>query len=121
LSEARVRVVNVRTGEPFDEYIGRPMFRGRHRLRGSPYANPFRLRNPRDDAERARVLAAFDAWVRTSDEPGAAWVREHVHELRGKTLACWCAPAGGLTAADPLVCHGQILAAMADAPAPTSD
>jgi Domain of unknown function (DUF4326) len=36
--------------------------------------------------------------------------------LRDKTLGCWCAPPGGLTAADtPYVCHGQVLAELADA------
>ena len=39
---------------------------------------------------------------------------EHTAALRGKTLACWCAPPGGLGAADALVCHGQVLAALAD-------
>jgi transposase len=45
---------------------------------------------------------------------------EDLPELRGRTLYCFCAPPGGLTAADrPHVCHGQVLAELADAlPAP---
>lgn len=35
-----------------------------------------------------------------------AWVLEHLHELRGKTLGCWCAPSP---------CHADTLAKMADA------
>lgn len=35
-----------------------------------------------------------------------ARLREH---LAGRDLYCFCAPRGGVTADDPLVCHGQII------------
>jgi hypothetical protein len=41
--------------------------------------------------------------------------REAVSSLRGKRLACWCAPTGGVTAADrPYICHAQVIAAWLD-------
>lgn len=39
------------------------------------------------------------------------WVREHLHELRGKNLACWCPlPEPG----QPDVCHAAVLIALAN-------
>lgn len=103
----KTRVVNLRLDEPFDVRIDRR----------SPWGNPVRM--AREDDQEI-VLERFERWV-ASDDPRAVWIREHVHELRGKRLACWCAPAGGVTAADrPWCCHGQILVQMADQ-APVSD
>lgn len=53
-----------------------------------------------------QAVALFEAWARRSDDPGAVWIREHVHELAGKTLGCWC------EIDDP--CHRSVLARMAD-------
>jgi hypothetical protein len=35
-----------------------------------------------------------------------------IPELKGKVLACWCKPAKGFQG--KVLCHGQILAALAD-------
>ena len=35
-----------------------------------------------------------------------------IGELRGQTLGCWCMPVGGFQG--QLLCHGQVLAALAD-------
>jgi hypothetical protein len=86
------RVVNLRAGGPYDVLIDRR----------SPWGNPFRI-----DAENSReeVIRRFANWVINDSSQRARWIREHVHELRGKTLACWCAPQA---------CHGDVLAAMAE-------
>lgn len=68
--------------------------------RETPWGNPIVLHDPKDDEERAAVLAAYKTWVLTSVNPRAQWVRKHVHELRGKVLGCWCAPRP---------CHGDVL------------
>lgn len=85
------RVVHCKK-EPYDEYIGRP----------SRWKNPFPIT---DKDSREYVIALFETWVKHSKEPNAQWVRDHVHELKGKTLGCWCKPRQ---------CHGDILARMAD-------
>jgi hypothetical protein len=78
----------------------------------SAWGNPFVLGR---DGDRFEVIAKFLDWVTTSDATSAAWIREHVHELHGKTLGCWCAPPGGVTVEDlPWVCHGQVLLSLAD-------
>src|SRR5688500_4449261 len=86
----RVSVVHVLTGEPYDVYVGRA--NGRYGLPLSPYANPYRIsragsREERS-AQREEAIALYERWVRGSADPAAVWIREHVAELIGKTLAC---------------------------------
>lgn len=104
-------VVNIKSGEPYDLYIGRAM--PRMGLRGSIWANPFRI-----DAgcSREQAIEKYRLWL--LEQRG---LLQLLPSLQGKVLACWCAPKGGVTADDPLVCHGQILAGLADelAAAPT--
>jgi len=90
------RVVNLRSGEPSDIYIGRA--NARYRLPRSPWANPFRI-GP--DGHQEQVLAKYRAWL--MEQPG---LLSQLPSLRGKILACWC---------KPLACHGDILAELADA------
>lgn len=103
------RVVHCKRA-PFDVYIGRP----------GHFGNPF-THKPLSDTKAefqtatvAEAIARYAEWVRT--QPA---VLARLPELRGKILGCWCTPRT-LTASDrPYVCHGQVLAAMADAPADT--
>lgn len=92
------RVVH-RSHEPFDVLIDRT----------TPWGNPFShqegtLAHWVVDS-RWHAVEAFKHWVLTSDDDEAQWIRDHVHELRGKTLGCWCAPRA---------CHGRCLADLAD-------
>lgn len=73
-------------------YIGRA--NGRHRLKASKWANPFRVGI---DGDRAEVITKYRRWLYS---PGQTWLWGHLPELRGKVLACWCAPEA---------CHGQVL------------
>jgi hypothetical protein len=91
----RTRVVNVRSGELYDVYIGRqnrfPPFRR------SKWANPFRI-GP--DGDRDQVIDQYaERFLYRPD------LLADLHELRGKRLACWC---------HPLACHGDVLAKLAD-------
>ena len=88
----RTTVVNIRTGEPYDVYIGR----------GSPWGNPYRI-GPY--GSRADVITLYRVYL--SKQPA---LLARLPELRGKRLGCYCAP---------LPCHGDILAALADGPPPT--
>lgn len=84
-------MVNIRSGQPFDVRIDRR----------SRWGNPFKIDR---DHDREEVVGLFKEWALHSPDPRAVWIRAHVHELRGKTLGCWCAPA---------LCHGHVLVAMA--------
>jgi hypothetical protein len=99
LSEQPTIVVNIAAGEECDVYIGRAM--PRYGLIGNPWGNPFRVKT----YGREGAIAAYRRWVLTSDHPDAKWIREHVHELKGKRLGCFCKPAA---------CHGDVLAELAD-------
>ena len=92
-----IRVINIRN-EPLGDavYIGR--MNPRRGLPASPFANPFRIGR---DGPRGAVIEKYRVYF---------WQRPELiararSELRGKTLACWCAP---------LPCHGDILLAVAN-------
>ncbi len=82
------RVVHCKR-EPFDVYVGRP----------SKWGNPFILR---PDQSREEAIARYRAWLDTQPDLIEAAKRE----LRGKVLACWCAPKK---------CHGDVLLEIANA------
>lgn len=69
--------------EAYDVYIGRP----------SKWGNPFSIGT---DGTREEVVRKYREWVLTQELP--------FHELKGKTLGCWCAPRA---------CHGDILMELA--------
>jgi hypothetical protein len=77
----QTRVVHCKRST-YDIYIGRP----------SDWGNPFVIGN---DGDRATVIEKYRQWLLTQPELYA-----RIHELRGKTLGCWCKPAA---------CHGDIL------------
>lgn len=73
----------------YDVYIGRP----------SKWGNPFAMKS-QDYRERDRVIKAYREWVQKQPK-----LMDSLHELKGKTLGCWCAP---------MPCHGDVLAELAN-------
>ena len=71
----------------YDVYIGRP----------SKWGNPFRIGR---DGNREEVIRKYREWLLNNPK-----LLAQIHELRGKTLGCWCKPAA---------CHGDVLAELAD-------
>ena len=92
--ETRTRVVHCKR-EPHDVYIGRAIPRARPRLPELKWRNPYPLRHNATDAERREVIERYRAWL--LDQPD---LMSALPELRGKTLACWCAPK---------TCHSDVL------------
>ena len=72
------------------------------RLAKTKWANPFKIDKPGKlrDGTRAEVIAKHRAWIMKQPELMAA-----LPELRGKDLACWCAP---------LPCHADVLLKLAN-------
>jgi hypothetical protein len=68
--------------EPYDVYIGR----------GSKWGNPYKIGV---DGNRKEVLAKYYKWIKKQPE-----LMDSLHELKGKTLGCWCSPKP---------CHGDTL------------
>lgn len=83
----------------FDVYVGRP----------SAWGNPFSVAQ----YGRGKALERYVEWLLGTPE-GRRMVARAERELRGKVLACWCAPQGGVAAEAPLVCHAQVLARIAN-------
>lgn len=80
----------------YDVYVGRP----------SDFGNEFPVEKyGRDEAVRLHAEK-----VRSQPKLIAKIKRE----LRGKVLACWCAPKGGVDMNDALICHAQTLAQIAN-------
>ena len=74
----------------------------RRRLRGSPFANPFKLGRNASADERAESIACYERWLMMQP---ALLVK--LHTLAGHDLACWCAP---------LPCHCDVLLRLANPP-----
>jgi hypothetical protein len=69
-------------------YIGRP----------SKWGNPFAIGR---DGDRNAVVAKYAVWIAQQPE-----LLQAIPELVDKVLGCWCAPQA---------CHGDVLAALANA------
>lgn len=81
--------------EPYDIYIGRA--NPRKGLKASKWKNPFKIGK---DGTREEAIEKYKQWFFTQPD-----LVNSIHELRGKTLGCWCKPDA---------CHGDFLAEVAD-------
>lgn len=82
--------------EKYDVYIGRP----------SKWGNPFTHKDG-TKAEfilptRQECIDAFRTWI---TEGKGMYLLKDLHELKGKTLGCWCSPQS---------CHGDVLMELAN-------
>lgn len=78
--------------DKYDVYIGRP----------SKWGNPFtHLNNPTQArfkvATRDEAIMSYKKWITEGD---GKHLLCDLHELKGKTLGCWCKPQS---------CHGDVL------------
>jgi hypothetical protein len=83
-------------------YVGRRWTLGGWDLPRHPLYNPFAYDTPRRrrDGTRAEVMAKYRAYLSARPDLLAL-----VPALRGRTLACWCAPQ---------LCHAGVLAELAE-------
>ena len=90
-----MKVVNIRSGERYDIYVGR----------GSKFGNPYtHLPNtsaPYIVETREDAIRLYEEWIRSQPELMEAAKKE----LKGKILGCYC---------KPLACHGDILLTIAN-------
>lgn len=85
-------------------YVGRRWTMGHWDLPQHPLYNPFQYDTARKkrDGTRAEIMVKYREYLMARPDLLAL-----VPELRGRTLACWCAPE---------LCHADILAEIADSP-----
>lgn len=80
-------VVNIRNGDAYDVYIGRP----------GPFGNPFPLTSNTPQARRECIIQYWN-WIWS---PKRKALRQRMRrELAGKRLGCFCHPA---------LCHGHVI------------
>lgn len=78
---------------------GTPDVRAVSIMRPSKWGNPFIIGS---DGDRAQVVAKYRDWL----ERHPSLINDAKRELRGRDLACCCAP---------LACHGDVLLEVANA------
>jgi uncharacterized protein DUF4326 len=86
------KVIHVRNRRPGDVYIGRA-----GRGESGYFGNPFTLGM---DGSRDEVIAQYREYFAARMYEDAEF-RERIEALRGKRLACFCAPQA---------CHGNVIA-----------
>lgn len=78
--------------------------------RGSKWGNPFRIGDPHPitgrPLMRGEAVSLFLEWILRGE---GRWLLRYLGELEGEVLGCFCAPKGGVSEHDPLICHGQVL------------
>jgi RecA-family ATPase len=89
------KVVSIESGEPYDVYVGRG--KRSTKLKKSKWHNPYVVDK---DGTRAECREKFETYLKASP------LMEDLPEIRGKTLACHCAPQP---------CHADILLRLANA------
>lgn len=87
---------------PVKRILGRTVHCKRDRYdvlidRTTRWGNPYKMSGEHD---RDLVLMYFWVGLQHSQDSRFVWMREHIHQLEGKTLGCWCAPRK---------CHGDLL------------
>jgi hypothetical protein len=96
------RIVNIRSGEPYDVYIGRPG-KGQEGYFGNPHPIGFcEICDCRHGRELA--ISAYKVYFMFRLESDPEFKRR-VLELKDKVLGCFCKPAA---------CHGDIIAEYLD-------
>jgi hypothetical protein len=88
----QTQVVNIKSGARYDVYIGRP-----GNGQDGYFGNPFRLQY---GEPRGATIERYKAYFYNRLELDAEFKRR-IHELKGKTIACFCKPHP---------CHGDVIA-----------
>ena len=88
-------VVNRRRRVAYDVYVGRPS------IWGNPFSHRFGTRPEFRVDTQEDAIDEYARWLREQPQ----LVERAKRELRGKVLACWCAP-------EP--CHAEVLARIAN-------
>ncbi len=78
--------------QEYDVYIGRRLYMGGWKLEQSKWHNPFTLKNSISVKD---AILKYKQYILSKPE-----LLEDLHELKGKTLGCWCKPGP---------CHGDVL------------
>lgn len=90
--------------ENYDVYIGRGRCPNTGKIGkwGNPFTHKAGTKANFIVPTRSEAILAYSAWIQFGD---GKHLLKDLHELKGKTLGCWCAPQA---------CHGDILMKLAN-------
>jgi hypothetical protein len=91
-------VVNIKSGEPWDVYIGRTEYNQHGAFVKSKWANPYKIGT---HGTRQQVIDRYRTWIEKQPE-----LMNALRQLKDKRLGCWCKPAA---------CHGDVLIELVEA------
>lgn len=77
-------------------YVGRP----------TKWGNPFKLIPGSISHTREGIVQLYAEVLERNETDWAKWINDHIHELAGKNLACWCSL--------DQICHADVLLALAN-------
>jgi len=83
--------------EPYDVYIGR----GYHSKWGNPFSHKENTLAKYKVKSRDESIKSYEKWI--TEGEGIILLND-LHELKNKTLGCWCKPCKYMG------CHGDVLA-----------
>lgn len=90
MKSMKTKRVSIKSGKPYDVYIGRPGI----------YGNPFSSKPSKYAKEivstRKEAIEKFRTYLLNNPE-----LLDKIYELQGKTLACWCD--------ENQSCHGDVI------------
>lgn len=82
--------------ESYDVYIGRPS------KWGNPFTHKYGTKAEFIMPTRKMAIMAYEEWITMGE---GKHLLNDLHELKGKTLGCWC---------HPQACHGDVLIKLAN-------
>jgi hypothetical protein len=93
------RVINIKSKQPFDVYIGNRIRFHPEKYPQTKWGNPYAKYLKKYG--RNKVIKMYKEYIMNETE----LLKLIPIELKGKTLGCWCKPEA---------CHGDLLAQLAD-------
>jgi len=94
-----IRVINIKSKQPFDVYIGNRIRFHPEKYPQTKWGNPYAMYLKKYG--RNKVIRMYKEYIMKETE----LLKLIPIELKGKTLGCWCKPEA---------CHGDLLAELAD-------
>lgn len=91
------KLINLKTGEPYDIYIGRGKcpVTGKESIWGNPYSHKQNSIAKYKVKSRKEAIKMYREYILNSPE-----LLAKIPELKGKILGCFC---------KPMACHGDVL------------
>lgn len=99
--DEKTRIVNIKHGDSYDVYIGRPS------IWGNPYSHKEGTLAKFKVASKEEAIEKYKEYLLSNEK-----LMTQLHKLKGKVLGCWCMPKNPQKG--KYYCHGQVLVEIVD-------